>query len=130
MPRRLRPPLDLRLDRAADDQEAILAIGIRGAEGLSIHGDDARAVLARRLGEELLSQAPRAATGGEATSVTLSRPTLAAVPRTTPSITPGFSAGGTHQAQAWTITSVRERKRSTSRPIAAAGTMPKFESAE
>ena len=67
---------------------------------------------------------------GEVMSVILSRPSFAAVPMIRPSITPGFSAAGVDGLQASTISFVRLRKLSVSRPIAAAGIMPKFESAE
>ena len=43
---------------------------------------------------------------------------------------PGFSAAGTHEAQLSAISSARSRKRPTSRPMTAAGAMPKFDGAE
>ena len=67
---------------------------------------------------------------GEAMNVTLSRPTPASVPRIAPRTTAGFSSAGTLAAQECTISSVRSSSRPTSTPINAAGTMPKFESAE
>ena len=48
----------------------------------------------------------------------------------TPRTTAGFSSAGTLAAQECTISSVRSRSRPTSTPINAAGTNPKFESAE
>ncbi len=62
--------------------------------------------------------------------VILSRPLFAAVPRMAPNTTPGFSAAGTVAPQAWTISSVRFRNFTTSMPIMAAGTIPKFDNAE
>ena len=62
--------------------------------------------------------------------VSLSRPAFAAVPSTIPSITLGFFSTGTEAAHACTISSARSRNLGTSRPIAAAGTIPKLESAE
>ncbi len=63
--------------------------------------------------------------------VTLSRPKrVAATPTATPSCTPGFSAGGTSGPQARSICCAVSRRRLTSRPIAAAGTKPNFDSTE
>jgi len=67
---------------------------------------------------------------GDGMSVTLSRPFLARTPRMAPRTTPGLSLGGTPAAHLCTISSARSRNRRTSRPITAAGTMPKFERAE
>ena len=66
---------------------------------------------------------------GEAMSVSLFRPWPASVPRITPSVTPGFrAAAGLRQAS--TIRWALFKNRAVSMPIVAAGTMPKFESAE
>ena len=62
--------------------------------------------------------------------VTLSRPLRASVPMMAPSTTPGFSAGGALAQQERTIAVVASRNLGTSRPMAAAGTMPKSESTE
>ncbi len=82
-------------------------------------------------GEELLEPgAERSAMPGEAMIVTLSRPWRAATPRIAPRTTPGFSTGGALAAQERTISAARSRKSRVSRPIAAAGTMPKSDSTE
>ena len=62
--------------------------------------------------------------------VTLSRPCCARVPIIVPSLTPGLTSGGTLVEQAWTIRAELSRKRWTSIPMMAAGTMPKFDRAE
>ncbi len=76
------------------------------------------------------AHAPKSAMPGEATIVTLSRPSLARTAMRTPSSTPGLSAGGTLAAQDRTILHVDPRKRCTSMPLAAAGTIPKSDSTE
>ncbi len=67
---------------------------------------------------------------GEVTSVTLSRPRLASTPITTPRPRPGLRSAGIAAEQAVAMSAARPRRRATSRPIAAAGTTPKSESAE
>ncbi len=62
--------------------------------------------------------------------VALSRPWRWQTPRTAPRITPGFSTGGALGAQERAISAVLSRKARGSTPIAAAGTMPKFDNTE
>ena len=67
---------------------------------------------------------------GDAMSVTLSRPARAARPRASPRRAPGLSATGRPAAHARAMAAARAASPATSRPITAAGTMPKFDSAE
>ena len=67
---------------------------------------------------------------GEVTRVSLSTPSRAAAPSTTPRTSPGLSSPGRSAAQASAMTSARSSRRGTLTPMAAAGTMPKWESAE
>ena len=66
----------------------------------------------------------------EQTKVSLSRPTSAAAPITRPSRSPGFRANSDPAAQADCISRAFCRRLRTSKPIAAAGTVPKFDNAE
>ena len=66
---------------------------------------------------------------GEVKSVTLSRPALHCAQNGAQD-RPGILSAGTAEAQAWTISSVWSSNLATSTPWIAAGTMPKFESAE
>ena len=67
---------------------------------------------------------------GDATIVSLSTPRLAATPRIVPSTRPGLPAAGTVGAHALSISAAWSSNRSTSSPMTAAGTRPKFDSAE
>ena len=62
--------------------------------------------------------------------MTLSRPPRAAAPSVIPSRTPGLRDAGTPAAQAAAIRSADAASRSTSRPMTAAGAMPKGDRAE
>ena len=75
-------------------------------------------------------QLARPCTPGEAISVTLVWPWRAATPMSVPSASPGLSPIGTLAAQLCAICSAWPRSRATSRPMMAAGTMPKSLSTE
>ena len=64
------------------------------------------------------------------TNVTLSRPAAAAAASVNPSNAPEFSRTGAPASHAARIAPALAASRSTSSPIAAAGSSPKFESAE
>ena len=76
------------------------------------------------------TQSASPAIPGDATRVSLSLPSRAAAPSTTPSTSPGFSSPGRSAAQASAMTSARSSSLGTLTPMAAAGTIPKWESAE
>ncbi len=75
-------------------------------------------------------QCAKADKGASARIVSLSRPARAPSPITAPSASPGLRAAGTCAPHCCFIQLARSRNRSRSRPIKAAGTMPKSVSAE
>ena len=86
-------------------------------------------MLAERFGDELLEPCTEARQAGGAISVGLSRPASASSPSTTPSSNAGIVRTGRRAA----LRHRRARDRAASRdrrPSSAAGTRPKFESAE
>ena len=112
------------------DEQAILSIDVGRSQRLGIDGNDPVAVLAGRFGQQLLE--PRAEIGdaGRSDDRHLVLPAFANTPKTTPSTTPGLSAGGTLASQERTIACVAPSSLPTSSPITAAGTRPKSDSTE
>ena len=98
-------------------EDAVVAVGLGRPEALAVDGDDALALLAGGLGDELLEPCAEIVEAGRGHQRQLVHPS-------------GFSSAGTPGAHAWSMRSASSRRRSTSRPITAAGTMPKLESAE
>ena len=113
------------------DEQAIVAVGRGRAERLAIDGDDALAVLAGGLGEELLepgAEVVDAGRGDERQLVDAPRGRArrgSARARRRGSRRRARGRAGVHHA-----VGARRAARSTSSPITAAGTMPKFDSAE
>ena len=105
-------------------------VGLGGCKHLSLDGDYTLSALARGLGNQLFDPCSERSNTGDPTNVSLSRPFRAAAPRISPSRSPGLVWSGAAGEQAPCMACALLSRASTSRPIAAAGTIPKFESAE
>ena len=76
------------------------------------------------------TQLPKLAISSGRAIVSLSRPALAASPIIAPSVAPGLCAAGIVRSDAVCISSARSSTSWSGAPISAAGTRPKYESAE
>ena len=111
-------------------KDAVFAVDIGRAELFAIDRDNAIALLAGRFGDQLFEPCAQIVNARRGEIVILSTPLFAAVPRIRPSTTPGFCSTGMRAR--WLRPSAAPDRGTlpVSMPMAAAGTMPKFESAE
>ena len=94
------------------DEQPIGAVNIRRTERLAGRWGRSPCPACRSIRRGVAPATLRAATTpGLVMSVTLSRAALADVPRMTPSRTPGFCSGGTHDPHACAMIAARSRKR-------------------
>ena len=112
------------------DEDTILSVDVGRAEWFADHGHDADALLAGRLRDELFHPAAEARDLFGQGDRELVAAGLADSPIIAPSVAPGLCAAGIVRSDAVCISSARSSTSWSGAPMSAAGTRPKYESAE